>query len=546
MARAARAVPVLAAALAGAALFAWIAGARLIDPREVGWTMRLDWQWHYLGWHMFRHEAWQFPPARVAGEFHPVGTSIAYTDSVPIAALLLKPWSRWLPDPFQYLGAWLLLCYALQGACGAMVAGCVTPRPLPRILTGGLLATSPVLLDRVGHVALCSHFLILLAFWLYGRRWVHGAGARIASWGALVAASAFIHPYLWLMVVALSAAAAVRAAVDGVYSPRDTLGHVASIALSSGLSAWLLGWFIIGEGTDLGAEGLGTYSMNLLGIFASNGMSSLLGRVPVLAGQTYEGLNYLGAGSLALIAVAAAMLIYRPFSRPTRRTLWPIAAACAALAVMSFSPRITLGQNVLIDLPIPRAIAALWSIFRATGRLFWPAGYLLTIGAAAIVIVRARPAIASTLLAAAVVLQTADLHGRYAQARAARSDAAFYEWTDLTGNPELVRAAALRRHLVVLPTLLCGAEPVPYAPILAFAGSRGLTVNTGYAARVDASRLREACAHDMAAARAGDLRRDTIYIASADLAAQLKAAAREPVSCGPLLGAFHCELDANP
>jgi Family of unknown function (DUF6311) len=535
----------LAAALAGALLFTWIAGARLIDPREVGWTMRLDWQWHYLGWHMFRHEPWQFPPARLGGEFYPVGTSIAYTDSVPIAALVLKPWSRWLPDPFQYLGAWLLLCYALQGACGAMVAGCVTGRPLPRALTGSLLATSPVLLDRVGHVALCSHFLILLGFWLYGRRWAQGPGARIASWAALVAAAAFVHPYLWLMVVALSAAAAVRYAVDREYSPRETLGHMAATLISSGLSGWLLGWFIIGGGADLGAEGLGTYSMNLLGLFASNGMSSIVGRVPVFAGQTYEGLNYLGAGSFALIAVAAVTLIRRPLSPPTLRALWPIAVACAALAVLSLSPRITIGQTVLVDLPLPRAVASLWSVFRATGRLFWPAGYLLTVGAALIVIARTRPAVASTLLAGAIVLQLVDLRGRYVQARAARSEAPFYEWTDLTRDSELVRTAAPRKHLVVLPTLFCGAEPVPYAPILAFAGSRGLTVNTGYAARVDASRLREVCARDMAAARAGDLRRDTIYIASADLAAQLKRAAHEAVSCSPLLGAFHCEVDAH-
>jgi hypothetical protein len=113
-------------------------------------------------------------------------------------------------------------------------------------------------------------------------------------------------------------------------------------------------------------------------------------------------------------------------------------------------------------------------------------------------------------------------------------------------NPDVMRAAASRRHIVMLPTLVCGAEPVPYGPLLAFAGSRRLTVNTGYAARMEIARLREACARDLAAARAGDLRRDTLYIVSADLAAQLKAATREPVTCGPLLGAWHCELDAPP
>jgi hypothetical protein len=286
--------------------------------------------------------------------------------------------------------------------------------------------------------------------------------------------------------------------------------------------------------------------MNLLGLFASNGMSTLFGRMPVFAEQTYEGFNYLGAGTFALVAVAALMVIRRPLSRATVRALWPLAAACGALALASLSPRITLGQAVLVDLPIPHGVASLWSIFRATGRLFWPAGYLLTTGAAVIVVARARYAVASIVLAAAVAIQLVDLQGRYMQNRAVRSDAAFYEWADLARDPGLMRAASSRRHVVVLPTLLCGAEPMPYAPLLAFAGSNRLTVNTGYAARVDVSRLREACAGDMAAARAGDLRRDTLYIVSPDLAAQLKAAAREPVSCGPLLGAFHCGVDAAP
>src|SRR3954451_19204975 len=109
---------------------------------------------------MFRYEAWQTPPARIATEFYPAATSIAFTDSIPLMAFALKPVSRWLPEPFQYLGLWLLTCYALQGACGAMLARAFTPHRLPQALTGILLATSPVLLDRVGHAALCSHFLI--------------------------------------------------------------------------------------------------------------------------------------------------------------------------------------------------------------------------------------------------------------------------------------------------------------------------------------------------------------------------------------------------
>jgi hypothetical protein len=241
-----RAAPASIAAAAGGALFLWVAGIRLVDPREIGWAMRLDWQWHHLGWQVFRHEGWLVPPGRIASEFYPVGTSIAYTDSLPLVALALKALSAWLPDPFQYLGLWLLVCFALQGACGALIAREADARPLPQILTGALLATSPVLLDRVGHVALCSHFLLLLAIWLHLKRWRRGAAARIAAWTALVAVAALVHPYLWLMVLVLSAASVVRYTwIDSAYRGGDAFGHAAAAALVSIAAAWIAGWLTI-------------------------------------------------------------------------------------------------------------------------------------------------------------------------------------------------------------------------------------------------------------------------------------------------------------
>jgi len=256
-------------------------------------------------------------------------------------------------------------------------------------------------------------------------------------------------------------------------------------------------------------------------------------------------LNYLGAGALLLAASAIAAIARRPPARATRRSLAPLVAACAVLALAALSPRVTLGRTVIVDLPLPDAVRSLWAAFRATGRLFWPAGYLVTAGAAGIVIRRASARTASLLLAIAVALQLVDLRGRYAQDRAARSDPSFYTWTDLGADPDWVRAAATRRHIVVLPTRACGAEPVPYAPLLAFAAPHGLTVNTGYAARVDLAALRAACAAEMNAARRADLRRDTIYIAAPALAAELLAAAPGRLDCRPLLGAQRCVVDVD-
>jgi hypothetical protein len=280
--------------------------------------------------------------------------------------------------------------------------------------------------------------------------------------------------------------------------------------------------------------------MNLLSPVAPNGIGTLLPPLPLFDAQTYEGRNYLGAGALALMATAAALLVRRAPSRTTVRELLPIAFACVAFGLIALSPRVTLGRLVVVDVSLPPAIASAWSIFRASGRFFWPAGYVLVAGAAAIVIRRKRSAVACAVLTLAIALQLVDLRGRYAQDRQVRSDPAFYQWTDLTSDRAWVQATSARRHIVVLPTLACGAEPVPYTPLLAFAASHDMTLNTGYAARIDLPALARACASDLQTTRAGDLRPDTVYVASTMLAAEMQRASHAPVDCRPLFEGRYC------
>jgi hypothetical protein len=527
----------------GAGFFLWIAGQRLIDPREIGWLMRLDWQMHFLGWHLFSHEPWHLPPGRIVSAFYPVGTSIAYTDSVPLAALLLKPWSRLLPDPFQYLGGWLLICFALQGAVGALVIGCWTERTALRVMGAVLFVLSPVLLDRVGHVALASHWLLLLAFWLYFRGWPAGAAPRGGAWALLVFIAACVQPYLWAMLAALSVAATVRYAVaDRAYRGRDVVLHLAGTGAVSAVAGWLLGWFVISSPDDRSMGGLGFYSMNLLGLFASNGWAALGPTIAVFEGQTYEGFNYPGAGVLGLTAIAVVMLGVR---RPARRTFIaaaPLLMACGLLALASLSPKITLGQHVLTEIPLPPQVQLWYSAFRSTGRFFWPAGYLLTAGAIAVVAVRFRPLTALLLLTAAIAVQAYDLRSRYVADRATRSEASWYEWNDPSRDSFWSAIAPRHRHLAVVPPAACGREPAPFAPLMYLAGRYGLTINSGSAGRFDSRALAAACSQMLIDVQRGRLSTDTIYV-TADADSLRAAAAPIPLTCHPIAGAMGCIVD---
>lgn len=524
----------------GAAFFLWIAGVRIVNPREVGWLMRSDWEGQFLGWHTFRHENWQWPPGRIVNEMAPVGTSIAFTDSIPLAALALKPWARALPDPFQYFGLWLCLCFAFQGAAGAALTGCWTRR-LPLQIAGAVLfVLSPVLLDRVGHVGLASHWLLLIAFWLYFRRWADGLAAPLAAWTALVAVGGCVQPYLWAMLIPLSAAAAVHAVQTGAYRRRDVAVHFALAVGATLIVAWMAGWLVV-TSSDLSIGGLGVLSMNLLGLLASNGWAALGPTIPVFEGQTYEGFNYPGAGVLLLTATAVLLLAYR---RPTQRTLAmsaPIVCACGVLAILSLSPTITMGRSVVAEIALPDTVRVWYSAFRATGRFFWPAGYLLTTAAIAVVCARCRPAVAMTLLCAAIATQAFDLRSRYIADRAVRSSDDWYRWSDPTSDPYWSVTAPHYRHIVVVPSAPCGPEPAPIGPLLYVAGRHGLSINVGWAARLNTKARLAACRDATSLVHSGLLSDDSIYVVADP--EQLRAVTPIELSCRPLAGANGCITD---
>jgi hypothetical protein len=205
-----------AGGLLGGLFFIWIVGLRVLKPTEYNWVMQLDWRIHFLGWHFFRREPWQWPPGRIVGYFHaPDGTALGFTDSIPLVAFLLKPFSTLLPATLQYLGLWLLTCFVLQGVFGVLIARIWTTRWSLQLLSAAMFVLMPTLLIRVGHPALCAHFLLLWALWLYFR----GDRNQVQPFlqcAALGLTAGLMHPYLAVMVLAILGALMVKD-VSGVF-----------------------------------------------------------------------------------------------------------------------------------------------------------------------------------------------------------------------------------------------------------------------------------------------------------------------------------------
>ena len=529
----------IAGAVIGAGFFTRLSGTRPLDPTNIDWVMKGDWVPHYFGWHFFRTEPWHWPPGAIDGYYAPLGTSIGLTDSIPLAAYLLKPLSPWLPEAFQYLGLWLLLCFALQGALAACLIGRWSRSALLQALGATLFVLLPTLLARIGHAALCAHWLLLWTLLLATRP----PQRRFAplAWTLLGLVAGMTQPYLAAMALPMLAVTALAGRQVPLW-PRAVAMTGAVAATVTGW--WLSGLFVLQGAGSLSSGGLGYYSMNLLAPVSGFGWSQVLPDLPIASdGQAYEGFQYLGLGNLLLIT-GAALLTWRARGRsaptPSPSRVWApaLVGICLLMTAFAISPTVTFGRHVIADLSGPWS--APLAMFRSSGRFFWPLAYVGLTWAVATVTSRLPRAWAVAALSAAVLVQAVDLHAAHEARRVAARDPAFYAWTNPFTSARWAAIAPRYAHLALTPPPQCGASPLPYEPAVWLASRHGLTVNAGVIARGDDGARRRYCADVDAEIDAAHLRDDTLYLVSATDADTLAGAAGANVTCGRLDGVWVC------
>ena len=537
---------VAAGAIIGGGFLVWLTGTRPLDPTGIDWVMKGDWVPHHFGWAYFRAEPWHWPPGTIRGYYAPLGTSIGLTDSIPLAAFLLKPLSAWLPQTFQYLGLWLLLCFALQGALAARLVSRWSPSAVIQALGATLFVLLPTLLARVGHAALCAHWLILWAMLVASRP--SAERFPVVEWAALGLVAGMTQPYLAAMVLPLL----LVAALTGSGVPLAARG----VALGSAVGATIVGWwlsglFVLQGAGSLASGGLGYYSMNLLAPISPFGWSAVMPELPIAGdGQAYEGFQYLGLGILLLIG-AATLLAWRArrgddARRDTRipAPLWTPAMVgmCLLMAAFAVSPTITFGSRVLADLNGPWS--APLATFRSSGRFFWPLAYLCLAWAVATVATRLPRPVAIAVMSVAVAVQAADVHAIHEDRRRTTHGTEFYAWTNPFASSRWAAIVPGYAHLALVPPPQCGGAPQPYEPAVRLASEHGLTLNAGVIARGDMGAQRHYCAELEARIRTGQLEDDTVYVVSADGAAALTDAMSGRTVCGRVDTVWLCTTAA--
>lgn len=514
----------------------------LIDPFRLDVVLHGDWAQHTLGWLFFRRESLSFPLGRIRDFLHPLGTTLGYMDSIPWLALTLRLFDRLLPRDFQYLGLWMVFCSAMVAWAAARVAALSTRHWEQQALAGLFVALAPSLVDRIVHPALCAHFLLVVAIALHLTPSNTAVAARRKLVGAfaLLCFSTATHPYIAFMVLA------ILVTLPLLMIRQLRLGG--AIAAGIGMCAVLLGELVlfgyVGGSAQNTTGGFGEFSANLNTFFNSEGYSRLFPGLHYSPLQ-YEGFSYLGAGCFLLCVVVLGLLLRRTnraaiASFPWRRALWPLIAAIG-LAVFALATPWYWGETPVLSLSLYERVEWLTAVFRSSGRLVWALAYLINIALITALLrgLRSQRALASAVLIIVAALQmydidTTQVQWRFESRRGTRYSARAWSLTDGTF-----------KHLVMYPAEIAGvcespggyrADEVNALAYLAY--RRGLTFNSGYAARVprDADKQCNALKHQV---RQGMLSTDTIYVAKRR---DVKMFQKAGATCGRVNAAHVCVL----
>jgi len=465
-------------AIAAGALFGLTYAVVLLGPGVAfGWSDywaqphglqsgRFDMTGILSAWHWFMQDRWRWPLLAIpkaadsnAGLWDPVALIFLLSKAIQSATgWKLNPMPLWQSGCFAANAAALVILVRALGARSFAAA----------LLAAGLGAMAPGVHMRHGHLSLLAHWLPIsaLALYVHTRALPRVGTGKLAGVVGLAALAAGINLYLFVMVVAIGAAAILQPALDRRAAWGPALLALAALPASGGLVTWAIGLL---EAPSVGRVtfAFGRNSMNLLspfwpqssGVLSGTGIYWLTrGSIGATVGQ-YDGYAYLGLG--AVLTVVMGVVLGRDRLVRLVRDNAVLTAAMLVLTLWALSNQIYAGPFLIVTYPVPdileRTVLA-W--FRSSGRMFWPVAWLIVgIGIAA-VMTRAAPRTRIVVLAVVLVVQWVDLsiwRGRIATL-VARPAAAALAPPDVMDR--LLQEARVLGHVALVPVGLCPGSSI--------------------------------------------------------------------------------------
>ena len=326
-----------------------------------------DYKFHYQGWISYLHGD-SFVPPYILSFTWPYKSSIMFTDSIPLAAIVLKPLTRLmrLPD-WQYFSTLSILNSILIAHLSLKIGAFRKQKPFTTLVLGSILLTSSISWSRlaVGHEALQYHSLILLpTYWAIAKK------TGFVRWALLIFVSVGIHAYYTPMILALCLATA--------NNKKYLATRLIFFPLLCIVSAYLYGFL-----PSAASSGTEVWGANLLSLIDPQDHSAIFNPLRKREPFEIEGYSYLGIGimlgSVLLLSSHQAIKQNTEGDPLFSKNWWLVVLLLYAFALghtWNIADTPVTPYKTIFGIP---GAQYLYDIFRSSGRFTWPLYYTISI-----------------------------------------------------------------------------------------------------------------------------------------------------------------------
>ncbi len=346
-------------------------------PGDNHWllTRHSDWTPDYVAWLYYKQSPWRFPIGLFDGYSFPETVSIGLTGGIPLLAIPFKIIAPLLSDDFHYFGWWMLLCFVLQAVFSFKLLKAIGVKDIYlQILGSCLFVLSYTFLDRIGHINLCAHWILLAGMYIYfsSKSW----NRMVFGQSLTIIASVLIHPYLIVFAILLAGANALNM----LYLKQIKLLGFVSAVVVFGLvlmATWMgLGNHVL-ESSKAVAEGFGLFSSNLNTFWSPHTATPLVSPMDLVFREQYEGAAYLGLGVLSFVLVLPYFWLKKQLKPVWEKQFIVFLLLAFSLAALAVTHIVTFNHHILFEVPLPQRVLDKLAILRASGRYIWLLHYFI-------------------------------------------------------------------------------------------------------------------------------------------------------------------------
>ena len=356
--------------------FFYLFGFAVLDLHNIALvTKGGDFTVSYLGSVFYRMDEWRWPIFTHMNLAYPYGISVHGTDGSPLLSVIFKAFHTFfgMDADVQFVGWWTLICYVLQAVVSVLIFRHAFQNKFCVFIGSLFFVSAPIMMMRVFvHINLMPHFILLFAILMCLRNKL-----GLAEWiwmGVLMTLGILTCPYFLPMISGFFAVLMIQKGwVEKTVSWVSLIKGIAFLT-----AVFFFWWYMLGMASteqNLASGGWRTLGLNLTALFNPIWSKSQVFNT-LTPKADFDADDYFGFGLLVLL-VALFADVKDLFRRDNLKKHAALALLLVGFVLFALTPQIKAGTVIILDYKPGDTINWLGSVFRYSGRFFWPVWYLL-------------------------------------------------------------------------------------------------------------------------------------------------------------------------